>query len=209
VLGRVKHEQVQASQRRIVAASEAERRRIERDLHDGAQQRLVSVALHLRVAIARADPDLATTLAAAEIHIRDGLAHLRRLAHGMFPGALTDEGLAAALEELVASACLTNATLRTDVHPEPTPSAALAAYTTVAAAIAAVQQAPDQGTLVIEARGNGRDLLVRVETNIGSPFTMDPDFIDAADRVGAAGGRLDLTRTGPATVITAVIPCAS
>jgi len=92
---------VQASQRRVVAMSDAERRRIERDLHDGAQQRLVSVAFHLRVALRDVNPATAAQLTGTEARIHDALAHLRQLAHGMFPSVLADEGLEAALEELL------------------------------------------------------------------------------------------------------------
>jgi signal transduction histidine kinase len=67
---------VQASQRRVVATSDSERRRIERDLHDGAQQRLVSVAFHLKVALAGADPSTSVRLAAAESRVRDALGQL-------------------------------------------------------------------------------------------------------------------------------------
>ncbi|HWH67155.1 MAG TPA: histidine kinase, partial [Gaiellales bacterium] len=73
---------VQASQRRVVAMSDAERRRIERDLHDGAQQRLVSVAFHLRVALRDVNPATAAQLTGTEARIHDALAHLRQLAHG-------------------------------------------------------------------------------------------------------------------------------
>jgi signal transduction histidine kinase len=94
---------VQASQRRVVAMSDAERRRIERDLHDGAQQRLISVVFHLRVTLRRVDPATAAPLTGTEARIHDALAHLRQLAHGIFPSVLADEGLEAALEELLAA----------------------------------------------------------------------------------------------------------
>src|SRR5262249_33634426 len=91
--------ELRASQRRIVTASDRERRRIERDLHDGAQQRLVSAAFHLRVA-ANHVPEQAAILARAESEVVEGLDRLRRLSRGIFPASLATEGLDAALEQL-------------------------------------------------------------------------------------------------------------
>ncbi|HET6921005.1 MAG TPA: histidine kinase, partial [Jiangellaceae bacterium] len=130
--------EVQASQRRVVATSDAERRRIERDLHDGAQQRLVSVAFHLRVALSGADPATAAQLATAENRVRDALAHLRRLARGIFPSVLAEEGLATALDELVAASDVPtrlDVRSRIDVGAEP----AMAAYATAAAVLGSVE----------------------------------------------------------------------
>ena len=95
--------EVQASRRRVCTASDAERQRIERDLHDGAQQRLVSAALHLSLVRARL-PDDAEVLGQAETTLRDAVADLRRLTHGLFPSLLANEGLRAALDELVRDA---------------------------------------------------------------------------------------------------------
>ena len=94
---------VQVSQRRVVAASDSERRRIERDLHDGAQQRLVSASFHLSLARNRLPRD-EPALVRAESAVTDALANLRTIAHGIFPTVLADEGLEAALEDLVAVA---------------------------------------------------------------------------------------------------------
>ena len=114
--------EVQASQQRVVATSDAERRRIERDLHDGAQQRLVSVAFHLRVALAGADPAAGGQLTSAETRVRDALARLRRLAHGIFPSVLATEGLGAALDELVAASDVpATLTARVDDVADPRP----------------------------------------------------------------------------------------
>ena len=94
-----------ASRARIVERGDAERRRLERDLHDGAQQRLVSLALSLR--LARLGGDTETDVAAleeAEAEVRQALAELRGLAHGLYPAALAEEGLGAALEALAEQA---------------------------------------------------------------------------------------------------------
>jgi signal transduction histidine kinase len=201
--------EVRASQRRVVAASDAERRRIERDLHDGAQQRLVSVAFHLRVALAGTDPATGVRLTSAEARVRDALARLRRLAHGIFPSALASEGLGAALDELVAASDVpATLTVRVDnVADAP----AMAAYATVVAALDAVERPSAATREMISVVKDGDTLTVRAEVTGGDGTVVAPDCADAADRVGALGGRLTLS--GPAQdgtmTVTAVIPCGS
>jgi signal transduction histidine kinase len=207
-VARARLAEVQASQRRIVAASDAERRRIERDLHDGAQQRLVSVAFHLRVALAGADPATAAQLTSAEGGVRDALTHLRQLAHGIFPSVLADEGLGAALDELVAASDVpATLTIRVD---EVADAPAMAAYATVVAALAAVQRPSAATRAQISVVRDGDTMTVRVEVT-GDDGIVAPDCTEAADRVGALGGRL--TIAGPAqdgtVTVTAVIPCES
>jgi signal transduction histidine kinase len=200
---------VQASQRRVVATSDAERRRIERDLHDGAQQRLVSVAFHLRVALAGTDPATAGQLARVENRVRDALAHLRRLAHGIFPSVLAEEGLAAALDELVAASDVpTRLDVRShiDVGAEP----AMAAYATAAAVLGSVEHpAPDSRALISIDQADDM-LTVRAEVEAGGGALVATDFLNVADRVGALGGRFTRSQTETGTtVVTAVIPCGS
>ena len=201
--------EVRASQQRVVATSDAERRRIERDLHDGAQQRLVSVAFHLRVALAGADPATGVQLTGAETRVRDALARLRRLAHGIFPSVLASEGLGAVLDELVAASDVP-ATLT--VHVDSVADApAMAAYATVVAALDAVDRPSATTREMISIVQDGGTLTVRVEVTGGDGIVVTPDCTDAADRVGALGGRLTLS--GPAQdgtmTVTAVIPCGS
>jgi signal transduction histidine kinase len=200
---------VRASQRRVVATSDAERRRIERDLHDGAQQRLVSVAFHLKVALAGVDPATAAQLATAENRVRDALAHLRRLAHGIFPNVLAEEGLAAALDELVAASDIpTTLEVRSqvDVGAEP----AMAAYATVAAVLGSVEHPASDSRALIAIEQADDTLTVRGQVEAGGAAVVATDFIDVADRVGALGGQLTRSETATgATVLTAVIPCGS
>ncbi len=201
--------EVQASQRRVVATSDAERRRIERDLHDGAQQHLVSVAFHLKVALAGTDPATAGQLAAAENRVRDALAHLRRLAHGIFPSVLAEEGLAVALDELVAASDIpTRLDLRSriDVGAEP----AMAAYATAAAVLGSVEHPALDSRALMSIDQEDDTLTVRVEVVAGGGAVVATDFVDVADRVGALGGQLTRSETATgATVVTAVIPCGS
>jgi signal transduction histidine kinase len=201
--------EVQASQRRVVATSDAERRRIERDLHDGAQQRLVSVAFHLKVALAGADPSTAAQISTAENRVRGALAYLRRLAHGIFPSVLIDEGLAAALDELVAASDIpTTLDLRsgTGVGAEP----AMAAYATVAAALGSVEHPAPNTRAVVSVDQDGDTLTVQVKVDIGGGTARAAEFTDVADRVGALGGRFTTAETDTGmTAVTAVIPCGS
>jgi signal transduction histidine kinase len=199
---------VQASQRRVVAMSDTERRRIERDLHDGAQQRLVSVAFHLRVAFRGVDPATAAPLINTEARVRGALAHLRQLAHGIFPSVLADEGLQAALEELLAASDIP-ATL--DIQAGNVgAAAAMAAYAAVAAALGNAGHPSTATQAQISAVQDRDTLTVRVEVHAGGRTTGAAAFSEVADRVGALGGRLTLSGTPEdGTVMTAVIPCAS
>jgi signal transduction histidine kinase len=199
---------VQASQRRVVAMSDAERRRIERDLHDGAQQRLVSVAFHLRVALRDVSPATAAQLTGTEARIHDALAHLRQLAHGMFPSVLADEGLEAALEELLVASDIP-ATLDVQVGDVGT-GAAMAAYATVATALGSVGHPSAATRARISAIQDRETLTVRVEVQAGRRAAGSAVFSEVADRVGALGGRFTLSGTPEnGTAVTAVIPCAS
>jgi signal transduction histidine kinase len=193
----------------VVAASDSERRRIERDLHDGAQQRLVSVAFHLKIALADADPSTSVRLEAAETQVRNALGQLRRLAHGIFPSVLTDEGLAAALEELVAASDVPttlDVLTRDDVGMET----AMAAYATVAAVLHSIEHPSPNTRAVILVDRDGDTLTVSAEVTADVGAVVARDFVDVADRVGALGGRFTTaeTETGT-TVVTAVIPCES
>ncbi len=198
---------VQASQRRVVAASDSERRRIERDLHDGAQQRLVSVAFHLKVALASADPSTSLRLAAAEGQVRNALGQLRRLAHGIFPSVLADEGLAAALDDLVATSDVPT-TLDVRTHDDVGMETAMAAYATVAAVLNSVEHPGLNTRAVILVDRDADTLTVTVEVEGALGTVVAADLVDVADRVGALGGRFTTaeTETGT-TVVTAVIPC--
>ena len=199
---------VRASQRRVVAMSDAERRRIERDLHDGAQQRLVSVAFHLRVALRDVSPATAAQLTGTEARIHDALAHLRQLAHGMFPSVLADEGLEAALEELLVASDIP-ATLDVQIG-DVGAAAAMAAYATVATALGSVGHPSAATRARISAIQDRETLTVRVEVQAGRRAAGSAVFSEVADRVGALGGRFTLSGTPEnGTVVTAVIPCAS
>jgi signal transduction histidine kinase len=215
-VGRAQVAEAQASRRRIVRTSDAERRRIERDLHDGAQQRLVSAALHLQVARSRVPAPLTAGLGAAEEQLRDALARLRRLAHGIFPAALAEDGLQAALDELAT---------RTDVvlafgsdlgadgeQAELGPDVELAAYATITDAVAAVAPAGQRASEVVvgvDLRRQGAHLVVEVAVPAADAGRVEAALVDAGDRVGALGGTLGVCRDGAGVQVKAVIPCVS
>jgi signal transduction histidine kinase len=196
---RAQVEDLRASRARIVEAGDAERRRLERDLHDGAQQRLVGLLLALRLLRAQlgADQDQqpAARLHEAEAELRRAVAELRELAHGIHPAVLSDEGLAAALEALAEG---TLAPLRIAAVPQERfpPAVETAAYMVVA------ETAKAGAARVSATRRNGV-LIVDVETE------AEPDgLVDLEDRVGALDGRLAVKRApGGRVRIRAEIPC--
>ena len=197
--------EVRASQRRAVAASDGERRRIERDLHDGAQQRLVGAGFQLRVAqaeVAQAEPAL-RRIAAAESKVREALAQLRRLAHGIFPGVLVDEGLEPALAELIAASDVP-AELSSRLTTEIAPDVAMAVYAMVAAVLGSVVQ-PTAKTRVGIAVGQENGMLtVRVDLDRDEAVVRRTDLVPIADRIGAVGGVLVAEDDDH---LRAVIPC--
>jgi len=101
---RARLEDLRAMRGRIVSAGDAERRQLERDLHDGAQQRLATLAVSLEVARMRATSDRESALALAHADVRAALAALRTVAHGLVPPVLADEGLARAVEAFAETA---------------------------------------------------------------------------------------------------------
>jgi MYXO-CTERM domain-containing protein len=197
--------EVRASQRRAVAASDGERRRIERDLHDGAQQRLVGAGFQLRVAqaeLAEADPAL-RRIAAAESKVREALAELRRLAHGIFPGVLVDEGLEPALADLMAASDVPSE-LKWELTTEVAPDVAMAADAMVAAVLGSVVE-PTARTRVGIAVGQENGMLtVRVDLDRDKAVVRRTDLVPIADRIGAVGGELVAEDDDH---LRAVIPC--
>jgi signal transduction histidine kinase len=205
--------EVRASQRRVVATADAERRRIERDLHDGAQQRLVTAAFHLKVALNHAGPAAIEPLEAAEDLVGDALRRLRELAHGLHPRALTDEGLAVALEDLIAASDLPT-TLEISGDPVLPADVEMAIYTVVQSLLD-VLRAPATDTKVhIRLLPQSKAVKLLIELHLGDAaiggFPFESLSTDLDDRVGAVGGQLTLARHGQSDLrMTAVLPCES
>jgi signal transduction histidine kinase len=202
--------ELRASRERIVAAGDAERRRLERNLHDGAQQRLVSVALQLRMLQSRADPALTEQLKAAGDELSRSLEELRELARGIHPAVL-NHGLGAALDSLAS-----RASVRTAVSfeleerlPEPLE---LAAYFVACEALANVAKYAHASTAAVRvSRHDGLVVIEIADDGVGgADETAGSGLRGLADRVAALDGTLRiLSPPGEGTVVTAELPCAS
>jgi signal transduction histidine kinase len=185
---RAQVEDLRASRARIVETGDEERRRLERDLHDGAQQRIVALSLALRLLRSQLgpDPDMEqeARIAAAEEKLRQGLAELRELAHGIYPAVLADEGLAAALEALSEQS---EAPLRLEsLANERFPSAVEnAAYFTIVESIKGASAA----AVSVESEDAILHLRIRSE-RAGEDPRRAARLLEISDRVGALDGRL-------------------
>ncbi len=209
---RAQLETVKESRARIVTAADDERRRIERDLHDGAQQRLVALALELRSAQRglgdNADPEVDRLLASTADELHVAVEELRSLAHGIHPGTLTQAGLASALEALAARMPLpvTVKAMAERLPPDVEATAYFVASEALAnvgkhanASKAAVRASSENGLLVLEISDDGVGG-ARVDAGTG--------LHGLADRVEARGGRLVVeSERGAGTRILAEIPC--
>lgn len=198
-----------ASRQRIVATGDAERRRLERDLHDGSQQQLVTLLLEVRLNRSRWDPDVdANVLARAgevETELEFVVDDLRELAHGIFPAVLADEGLAQAAEDFAEGADVpVRITTLDDVRLDPT--AESAAYFAMAESI------NRSGALEATVSITHRPRLLCVEVLLDDSINLDGArwVRDVEDRVGAVDGRLEVARTETGRLsVRAEIPCGS
>jgi signal transduction histidine kinase len=188
--------QLAASRARVIEAADAERRRLERDLHDGAQQRLIAltVALGHEPALARAHAEL-----------RSALHELREIAHGIHPVTLSDAGLEAALRAIADGS-------RVPLRVGPVPRGRLpapvesATHRLVADAVGCAERAGDGGAVEVEiARADGL-LRARLRMPGVRPEYAAVELEHSADRLAALGGRLEV---GPGDLLEAELPCAS
>jgi len=206
--------EIKASRARIIQAADESRRRLERDLHDGAQQRLVELALDLRMARQRLDddPDEARSLLEAALEeLGDAIAELRELARGLHPAALTDGGLRPALEALAGRSRVPARLLAVPDARFTAPIEATAYFTVAEALTNAARHASAHQVeievarlrdhLRVEVRDDGRG---GAEENGGSGLR------GLTDRLAALDGRLYVSSPpGEGTVLRAEIPCAS
>jgi PAS domain S-box-containing protein len=204
-------EEIRASRARIVEAGDAERRRLERNLHDGAQQRLVALALALRMALAQihSKPEAATEiLTAASEELAHAVTELRELARGIHPAVLTDRGLGAALEALAGRAP-TPVDLRIRLDERlPAPIEA-AAYYVVSESLANVAKYASASSVTVTiGREDGLALVEVIDDGVGgADATLGSGLRGLADRVEALDGRLDVeSAPGKGTRISAAIP---
>jgi len=206
---RARVEDLRSSRERLVRAGLDERRRLERDLHDGAQQRLVSLRLALGLARKAEDPAAADRLVEGALtELDSALEDLRRLARGIHPGVLTDHGLQPALSALADRAPLP---VRLEVDATRLPEAIeSAAYFTVAEALTNVAKyARAREASVTVSRANGSVMVeVRDDGVGGADPSAGTGLSGLSDRVSALGGRLELeSPAGEGTVLRAEIPC--
>jgi signal transduction histidine kinase len=205
-------DEVAASRARIEAAAEAERRRIERDLHDGAQQRLVSIGLALRHAqheIGRRDETARRTIDGAVDEITAAIDELRDLAHGLRP-SLLHAGLGPALRDLASRSPVPVEVAATATR-YPSDIEAAAYFVACEGLTNAVKHAR-AGRILLEVRANEAGLTVRVtDDGVGGAAPRNGSGLTGlSDRVAARGGRLliDSSR-GTGTSIVAELPCVS
>jgi signal transduction histidine kinase len=203
-------EQLAASRARIVEAADAARRRIERDLHDGAQQRLVSLALGLGRLESSLEPSspAARDLADARAELEAALEELRELARGIHPSVLTDRGVEAALAGVAARSTVP-VELDLDGCAALPPSLQTTAYFVVVEAVTnaskhadpdriEVRMAVDDGEALVEVSDDGRGT---VDPALGTGLT------GLADRVSALGGTLEIeSKAGQGSTIRARMP---
>jgi signal transduction histidine kinase len=201
-------EDVRASRARIVEAADVERRRIERDLHDGLQQRMVALAMQLRSAEGTADRDDALRAGSAEILAI--LEDVRELARGIHPAVLTEAGLGAAIQ---AAADRSPVPAEVDVRlaGHGSPAAQATAYYIVSEALANVAKHAGDATAVW-IHADDDDGRIRVMIDDDGPGGADPaghGLAGLADRVAALGGRFAVgPRPGGGTHILAEVPAA-
>ncbi|MGH2948869.1 MAG: sensor histidine kinase [Solirubrobacteraceae bacterium] len=196
---------------RIIAAADAERRRIERDLHDGAQQRLVSLSLTLGLAQSRlaADPEAAAPLIEqAREEAQLAVKELRDLASGIHPAVLSDRGLGAALEALAARAPVPTAVHGIPDDRLPPPVEAAAYFVTAEALTNVAKYAHADSASVTLAVEHGRlRLTVRDDGAGGADLSAGSGLRGLRDRVEALDGRLDVhSPPGAGTTVTAEMP---
>ena len=191
--------ELRTSQARLVAASDRERQQLERDLHDGAQQRLVGLTLALRLTRARLGPDPNSTVVAkieaAEAELSRAVDDLRDLASGIHPAVLTDLGLAAAIRALGEAGA---APLRVLAVPDERLSPA-----TEAAAYLVVAEAARLGATTATITRRRDALVVEVDA-----VAVPERFAEVTDRVGALDGAVEIAPAPDGGVqIRAEIPC--
>jgi signal transduction histidine kinase len=205
-------QEVAASRARLVEASEHERRRLERDLHDGAQQRLVALGMSLRIAqrhLSDGTVDLDSLLDQSVAELGIAVAELREIAHGLRPSRL-DDGLHAALAGLTQNLAVP-VELAVDAGPLPDDVAATAYFVASEAVTNAVKHAEAARIAVHVVRSDGVVSVRVADDGCGGAIIRSGSGLGGlADRIAAIGGSLALeSPAGGGTVVEAVLPCGS
>ena len=208
---RARVEELRASRVRIVEASNSARRRLERDLHDGAQQQLVAMAVELRLLRSRvgANPEAMELIDRLDANLGAALYELRELARGIHPGILTERGLAPALESLAERAPVKIA-CDLELPTRPPASVEAVAYFVIAEALTNVLKYANTDHAAIRAYYDSDDLIVEMKDDGvgGADAGHGTGLQGLRDRVGALDGTLDVVSPPDAgTVVRARIPC--
>ena len=211
---RARLDELHSSRARLVEVSMFERRRLERDLHDGAQQRLVALSLQLGLARRRLDAGdgraAVAMLDAARDELARALEELRELARGIHPAVLTDRGLEAALEALADRAPLPVSLDQMPAERLPAPVEA-AAYFVVAEALTNVAKYAGASSAEVSIARNGGYAVVEVRDDGvgGADPAVGTGLRGLADRLAALDGRLEVhSPPGHGTTVRAEVPCA-
>jgi signal transduction histidine kinase len=205
------HAEVRAAGTRMLEATQSERRRLERDLHDGAQQRLVALSVELGMLESRLgdDPDAQRALEQARGELTRSLDELRELARGIHPAILTGHGLEVALEGLATRAPVP-VHLRVDVDGRLPEAVEIAAYFFVSESLTNVAKYAHASTASVDVvRANGDIVIDVVDDGVGgADATAGSGLRGLTDRVEALGGHLRVTSpAGDGTRLHAEIPC--
>jgi signal transduction histidine kinase len=205
--------ELKESRARVIDATDSERRRLERDLHDGAQQRLVAISLELGRLEERAesDPEMKDAIERTKREAEESLRELRELARGIHPALVTDHGLAVALEALVARAGI-RVSLDVDVDRRLPEAIEVAVYYVVSECLTNVAKyAHASSTNVAVRRHDGQVVVEVTDDGVGGANTEGGSGLRGlADRVEALEGRLRVwSPAGGGTRVRAEIPCES
>ena len=203
--------EVRASRGRIVAAADTERRRIERNLHDGAQQRLVTLSIALGLEAARADAAAADVLSRAQDELEEAIVELRELARGIHPTLLRDDGLQTAVEAL-ARRTLLPVTVQGTVSERLPDPVELAAYFVVSEALTNVVKhaSASEATVLLERETRAVRVTVTDDGSGGAHLAVDSGLAGLRDRLEALDAKLVIqSDRGCGTTISAEIPCGS
>jgi signal transduction histidine kinase len=212
LLGGGEEERLRASRARGIDAAESERRRIERDLHDGAQQRLLSVAVDLGRAQAKFDAEpeeVRTLIAQAHAGTRAAIVELRNLARGIHPAILSDRGLDAALSGLAARAPI-QVDVLVELHDRPPAAVESIAYFSVAEALTNMAKHSGATEASVNVFRDRRGVIVDVWDNGvgGAVVTPGGGLSGLADRAAGIDGVLVLhSPVGGPTIVRAELPC--
>jgi signal transduction histidine kinase len=204
--------EVRASRSRIVAASDKARRRVEQDLHDGAQQRIVAIGLDLATLGSRAEraghADLAAGLVAIKADVDEALHELRELARGIHPTVLTEQGIGAAVESL-AERCPVPVEVTVDANERLAPELEATAYYVVAESLANMAKYAGASRAAIRVRSFDGYLHIEIADDGSGGASPRPGsgLTGLRDRVEALSGRLILESTvGAGTRVVAAMP---